>query len=161
MKRPFASVALRAEDVEVKREMFVAKIAIGDPFDCWEWTASRTHQGYGRFTVPATGCTTAQRISYALFVGDLEPGLTIDHLCKNTGCVNPWHLEAVPHIVNIRRGDGICQQHARRTHCIRGHELAFYNGPNNQQRYCPICKRNNGREWQRKYRAAQRERQAA
>jgi DNA gyrase/topoisomerase IV subunit A len=30
--------------------------------------------------------------------------MDIDHLCKQKDCVNPDHLEPVPHVENLRRG---------------------------------------------------------
>jgi hypothetical protein len=57
-----------------------------------------------------------------LHVGPIPEGLTIDHLCKNPGCVRPDHLEAVTMRENIRRGSW-----ASRTHCINGHEYTEEN----------------------------------
>lgn len=153
MKRAFASVGIKSSDIPMPARLrFIEKISIVDDWSCWEWTASRTPQGYGRFMLPRFGCTTAQRVAYALFVGDLRPGLTIDHRCRNRGCVNPRHLEAVPHRVNILRGNGACARNARRTRCLKGHPLA----QGRTQRFCPTCKREEGREWMRRHRAGER-----
>lgn len=46
----------------------------------------------------------AHRLSYELFVGPIPDGYELDHLCRNRGCVNPAHLEAVTHRVNVLRG---------------------------------------------------------
>lgn len=43
---------------------------------------------------------------YELLVGPIPEGLTIDHLCRNTMCVNPDHLEPVTHRENLMRGVG-------------------------------------------------------
>lgn len=81
--------------------------------DCWPWEGFCDPKGYGR-----RGPRLAHRIAYEAFVGRIPKGKEIDHLCGNRGCVNPWHLEAVAHIENIRRG-----RNARKTHCLRGHLL--------------------------------------
>jgi hypothetical protein len=45
------------------------------------------------------------RIAFELAKGPVPDGLELDHLCKNRLCCNPQHLEAVEHIVNVRRSD--------------------------------------------------------
>jgi hypothetical protein len=45
----------------------------------------------------------AHTASYRLFVGSVPGGLELDHLCRVRSCVNPDHLEAVPHAVNSGR----------------------------------------------------------
>jgi hypothetical protein len=151
VKRAFASVGIRRAEIPMAtRVRFIDKIRVGGPGECWEWEASRTSQGYGRFMLgQGHGCTTAQRVAYAIFVEDLAPGLTIDHLCNNPGCVRPAHLQAVPHRVNVRRGGN-----AKRTHCKNGHPLKLYVGPTITQRFCPICARVNKREWMRRLRGS-------
>lgn len=48
-------------------------------------------------------------------LGPIPEGLELDHLCRVSLCVNPWHLEPVTHKVNQERGRGSV------THCKRGH----------------------------------------
>jgi hypothetical protein len=156
MKRPFASVGIKHADISTEvRVRFIEKFAYGGDLNCWEWLGAKTPQGYGSFRLSAYGATTAQRASYAIFIGDLAPGLTVDHLCGNPGCVNPAHLEAVTHQVNLRRGrKGACAVNARKEGCPRGHEYAiyFHKSSGRTQRYCPTCKREMGREWMRQRR---------
>lgn len=64
----------------------------------------------------------AHRVFYEHHVGPIPLGLTIDHLCKVTRCVNPDHLEPVTQRVNTLRGDGPSAVNARKTHCPHGHE---------------------------------------
>lgn len=63
----------------------------------------------------------AHRVSYEMTRGKILPGLTIDHLCRASLCVNPDHLEAVTMRTNLLRGNGWSGRHARKTHCPRGH----------------------------------------
>jgi hypothetical protein len=46
----------------------------------------------------------AHRFAYELMVGPIPEDLELDHLCGVRECVNPRHLEAVTHLVNVRRG---------------------------------------------------------
>lgn len=127
-------------------DRFAAKVAQAGPDECWEWTGGRNTNGYG---VIASGGRrgvniNAHRVAYELAHGPIPDGLVIDHLCENRGCVNPRHLEAVQHDVNIVRATG------KRTTCKRGHPLVLrrfqLHGEFRQQRHCPICAADRRRE---------------
>lgn len=103
-------------------QRFCAKLTLpNDPDGCWRWSGARNARGYGRMGTNRAEWWYAHRYAYERFVGDIPAGLVIDHLCRNTGCVNPAHLEAVTHAVNLRRGQGLTGQRSRQTHCLRGH----------------------------------------
>lgn len=70
--------------------------------DCWNWKGGCTGAGYGSFTSNGSNLL-AHRISYTLTIGPIAEGMTLDHLCRNTRCVNPDHLEPVTLLENIRR----------------------------------------------------------
>lgn len=74
---------------------------------CWRWNgALTTNDGdypYGTFSVWGRK-NQAHRIAYRDFGHALGDDLVIDHLCRNTLCVRPSHLEPVTHTENIRRG---------------------------------------------------------
>ncbi len=70
---------------------------------CWIWTGYIDSWGYGRFWVKARNTQLAYRIAYELVRGPIPYGLELDHLCRNKACVNPDHLEAVTHSVNMLR----------------------------------------------------------
>lgn len=68
---------------------------------CWLWKRGHS-KGYAQFWFRGRSLL-AHRVAYELFVGEIPRGLTIDHLCRNTGCVNPQHLEPATWPENGRR----------------------------------------------------------
>lgn len=70
-------------------------------------------------------------------VGEIPPGLTLDHLCRNKVCVNPDHLDPVPGRVNTLRARALI------THCKQGHEFTEENTYvwTNGWRKCRVCMR--------------------
>lgn len=90
--------------------------------DCWIWKGAKTDKGYGLINI-AGHCTTAHRLAYEITYGPVPEGLTVDHLCFNTSCIRPDHLEAVTLRENILRGNGFAARQARQTHCLRDHPL--------------------------------------
>jgi hypothetical protein len=88
---------------------------------CWWWTGAvagtKSKAGYFRETTRQTDPKVRAHVyAYRTFVGPIPPGHEIDHLCRNTLCVRPEHLEPVTHPENMRR--------ARLATCRRGaHDL--------------------------------------
>lgn len=74
--------------------------------DCWVWQRCKNKQGYGKFQVDRK-TKSAHRWSYETFIGRVPKGLVLDHLCCNTSCVNPAHLEPVTQRENTLRGNAI------------------------------------------------------
>jgi hypothetical protein len=86
---------------------------------CWIWIGQANGCGYPMMS-DAPHRFLAHRWSYAHFIGAIDADLTIDHLCRNTMCVNPAHLDAVTIGENIRRSP-IHYANPTRTTCKRGH----------------------------------------
>ena len=101
------------------------KIKINKINGCWMWNGSISPKGYGQIHYKGT-TITAHRLSYILFIGSLTPGLELDHLCRNRGCVNPKHLEEVTHHENCKRGEA-GKYNTIKTHCPKGHEYSKKN----------------------------------
>ena len=110
---------------------------------------------YPRFKVDGDRIM-AYRYFYELVKGKIPDNLQIDHLCRNTRCVNPDHLEPVTIKENVLRGMGITAINARKTHCKNGHALIGTNliaySLKRGQRICKICKRLQYNKYDRKRR---------
>jgi len=124
---------------------------------CWNWTGAIWNtkpQPYGCFIIKAkykvfSIRVKAHRYSYELFKGPIPEGLQIDHLCRNTLCVNPDHLEAVTPKVNTLRGISVSAINARKTHCLNGHLFDEKNTRfHKNKRHCRTCRR----EWAANFR---------
>jgi hypothetical protein len=126
-------------------ERFWSKVDVGSGGGCWTWTGARSKTGYGSFNVGDGVWRSAHRFSYEIHVGTIPDGLALDHLCRETSCVNPLHLEPVTHHENIRRGVTPVQFHQRATRCHRGHALPengyYRDGGNGPLVYCKACRR--------------------
>ena len=140
---------------------FIAKVSVS-PSGCWDWNGARIASGYGKFSIrrrTSTGKRTpsfAHRVSHMIFVGPIPEGLTIDHLCKNKGCVNPAHLEAVTHLVNLTRSSNRVGQWSYTTHCNHGHERTpenTYTSPAGHKN-CRECMRESDRKKSARRKAA-------
>ncbi len=117
---------------------------------CWEWSAKRSG-GYGQFALTHSKLIYVHRFSWELAHGPIPVELRIDHLCRNTICVNPDHMELVTPKENVLRGDTIPALNARKTHCIHGHPFDVFNTRFwKTRRICRTC----AREGMRRLRAS-------
>ena len=137
-------------------ERFWAKVR--KTVGCWEWTASKTSEGYGKIFLRGRN-VRAHRLSYVLLVGPIPEGMILDHLCRNPSCVNPAHLEPVSHRTNCLRGVSPAARNAAKSHCANGHEFTSENTSwvshrGRPERRCLTCHR----ERQRTYDAARKAR---
>lgn len=109
---------------------------------CWEWIGSKQPTGYAQLW-NGQRVEQAHRISFRLTCGAIPDGMEIDHLCRNRGCVNPDHLQAVSHRENMRRSKTIMGQNAAKTECKRGHSFDQANTyiTANGARQCRACLR--------------------
>lgn len=112
-------------------ERFWEKVKKTD--ECWLWQASLTFGGrYGGIRV-GPKMVPVHRLSYEWAYGPIPDGLELDHLCRNTRCVRPDHLEPVTHRVNMQRGASV------KSECRYGH------GPltttSSGGKLCRVCRR--------------------
>lgn len=113
---------------------------------CIEWTGAKNKAGYGQIKV-AGKMFGAHVIAYEVYVGPIEPGMTVDHTCLNVACIHVEHLEQVTQQVNILRGPTtLAGRNVRKTCCPRGHR---YDRRNRRgARFCSRCERSRlARRW--------------
>lgn len=103
---------------------------------CIEWLGACYTNGYGEVW-DGNKTRTVHILVYECLVGLVPDGLELDHLCRNTICFNPYHVEPVTHKVNVLRGYSICAMQARQTYCKRGHEFDYINAQG--KRVCKTC----------------------
>lgn len=116
---------------------------------CWEWLGQLNNKGYGLISYGGAqgGKRAAHRIVYQCFVEIINKPLECDHLCRNTACVSPIHIELVTHAENLWRSNFGATLNAKKTHCKYGHEFTPDNVKRNRDgwRQCRICLRNRSR----------------
>ena len=128
------------------KEKFYKKIKKIDK--CWIWQGYKNKKGYGKFY--AGKQLYSHRYSYLIHKGIINHLMQIDHLCKNTSCCNPDHLEEVTQRINLLRGDTNTSKNAKKTHCPKGHEYfgnnLFYDNGSRQCKKCHSIKNKAYRE---------------
>jgi hypothetical protein len=119
-------------------QKFLSQINISEN-GCWEWQGSyvtnRNGAKYGTFWNGKT-LQLSHRFSYEYFIGPIPPGKEMDHLCRNTICCNPDHVEPVTHLENMQRGIN-----KTKVTCSHGHPFSVENTRIGQKgrRYCHAC----------------------
>lgn len=114
--------------------------------DCWYWLGSKKQTRgliYGTYW-DGTRNRPAHVGVYESEVGNIPQGMELDHLCRNTLCVNPKHLEPVSHRVNVLRGQSPGALNAKKTHGPCGH---VYDAKDPIRRYCGVCRT----KWHKEY----------
>lgn len=93
-------------------QRFFSLVDVKADDECWNWMGSKDRKGYGHFGVKTTNLSRdwkknwkiarAHRVAYEMLVGEIVD--TLDHVCKNTSCVNPNHLRQMSRSENTSIG---------------------------------------------------------
>lgn len=92
------------EDQKKAKESFLRRIKKNKKTGCWRWLGENNKR-YGTMYLGKKH-VYAHRFSYEIYRAKIPEGFQIDHLCRNTFCVNPKHLEAVTPRTNVFRSSG-------------------------------------------------------
>lgn len=115
---------------------FSATTTVAMPNGCWRLVKNQrkgsddllvqpnTDGGYVARSRKGRNSDRSHRLLYEQWIGPIDKGMTIDHLCKNPACCNPGHMEVVSRGENARRGRSA---NAAKTHCSNGHEFSEAN----------------------------------
>lgn len=104
-------------------------------WECHLWQNYLDRDWYGTFFFRHKW-RRAHRVSYYMFVWDIEEWMVIDHICWKKNCVNPSHLRMITVKENNRDSRNVCWINFRKTHCKCWRQYdRFYCG----QRSCSHC----------------------
>ncbi len=106
---------------------------------CWLWLGAFTGNGYGRCEI--AGHSLAHRFALSVLVA-IPSGMTADHRCNTTCCVNPAHLSLVTPAVNSQL------RSQRKAICPNGHERTSRRGD------CQQCARERSRRFKQRQRSS-------
>lgn len=158
---PMSESHIYIQNKQLSRFWF--KVLNYNEYDCWNWIGSKNSRGYGTVGYQKR-IWLAHRLSWFFKYGFFTPGKILNHLCLNTSCVNPLHLEEVTHKENSNYGclygkmsvKPMVEAHAKncraKKYCKHGHEFTVENTiiRKNGNRSCRKCMQRHWREHARK-----------
>lgn len=82
--------------IQYRKKEFWKLVQMGPDDACWPWLGSKyektkRHLPYGKAKAFGYG-STAHRVAYLLYYGELPAGKDVCHKCDNPPCCNPDHL---------------------------------------------------------------------
>ena len=89
------------------------------------------------------GRAWAHIAAYAVFVGEYDPLLDVDHRCGVKDCIEPSHLQ------QLTRADN-CRTRVRQRQCRNGHDREIDGTTGEYRRSCRQCNRDAQRRWRQR-----------
>ena len=122
------------------------KTEISSDHDCVLWVgARRSVDGYGAFCI-GNKVYPAHRLMYKIAIGGIPPKYLIHHICGNTNCINPSHLETMNFRAHFLIGASPPAVNHMKCECVHGHPFnkkntRIFNEKNRIRRACRACGR--------------------
>lgn len=149
--------------MKTRIQRFNEKWDVEEGSGCWIWKgakvtpwrrgATANGHGYGLFRGEKK-VGMAHRFAYEHHRSPIPLGMVTDHLCRNTGCVNPWHLEMVSQRENLMRAPtALATRNVGKTTCPAGHPYSDANTYRyGTHRFCRLCAKAHKRTYAAKLR---------
>ena len=126
-----------------KEQGLMKYVTVGDPEECWLWTAGLTARGYGKCLDTIYG-RIAHRVLYQMIHGVLDSAIELHHTCKVKRCCNPLHLVPLTQKEHAKEHPltPLFAAKVAQTHCLRGHPFDATNTYRTSKggRMCLQCK---------------------
>lgn len=115
-------------------------IEIDPTYGCWIWLGHSDKRNGQALIWRGNAPFAAYRAVYESLVGEIPPGMFLEHGCNDPRCVRPAHLEPVTKSENEKRK--MFRYRCRIKKCKRGHDMEFNAAitPRNG-RVCRTCSR--------------------
>lgn len=102
-------------DTRVHKSVWAKVSPPPHPSACWLWRGKKNAAGYGRVNKfgPLHAGNPFEFIHRRLYqdlVSQLDKGVQLDHMCRNTSCCNPAHLDPVSEEENLHRAKIVWRQ---------------------------------------------------
>lgn len=86
-------------DLALLLPRFLRRVEERGPEECWPWTGTITHKGYGKITLRGVE-HRAHRVAYQHHTGEDPGDDLVLHSCDNPPCCNGRHLRRGTHAEN-------------------------------------------------------------
>lgn len=88
-------------------QFIIDNIDLDQETGCWIWQKAVDSAGYGQIGYQGR-LWSVHRLTYKLFVGELIPGMDIDHIsCENKRCCSPECIRQIPRAGNAQNRQGL------------------------------------------------------